>query len=148
MPHRHKIKTGPADFGAHIAQPGTRFWSALPRSYMNRSWVRPARIRNLGFRPFCSAARAETLQHRLLLRSCEVMGRRHIRSDHPGNGPRTMILRKFASHQITGEGVQTLPCLGLKDVAWLTPPVSNVWLPAAVDGLATVDARRNLLEQL
>src|SRR6516165_5566473 len=52
MPHRHKIKTGPADFGAHIAQPGTRFWSALPRSYMNRSWVRPARIRNLGFRRF------------------------------------------------------------------------------------------------
>jgi hypothetical protein len=25
------------------------------------------------------------------------MGRRHIWSDHPGNGPRTMILRKFAS---------------------------------------------------
>src|SRR5262249_38650268 len=117
MPHRHKIKTGPADFGAHIAQPGTRFWSALPRSYMNRSWVRPARIRNLGFRPFCSAARAETLQHRLLLRSRRVrVYGEEIRSDHPGNGPRTMILRKFAPHQITGEGMQTLPCLGLKDV--------------------------------
>src|SRR5262249_23934833 len=38
------IRTGPADFGAHIAQPDTRFWSALPRSCMNRSWVRPARI--------------------------------------------------------------------------------------------------------
>src|SRR5262249_20391330 len=44
------------------------------------------------------------------------MGRSPIRSDHAGNGPRTMILRKFASHRITGEGVQTLPCLGLKDV--------------------------------
>src|SRR6516165_2063235 len=52
MLRRHRIKTGPADFGAHIARPGTRFWSALLRSCMNRSWVRPARIGNLGFRRF------------------------------------------------------------------------------------------------
>ena len=42
------------------------------------------------------------------------MGRRHIRSDHPGNGPRTMILWKFASHQITGEGVQPFLVSNLK----------------------------------
>src|SRR5262249_13550003 len=76
----------------------------------------PARIRNLGFRPFCSSARAETLQHRLLLRSHHVRsyGEETFRSDHPGNGPRTMILRKFAAHQITGEGVQTLLVSDLK----------------------------------
>src|SRR5215813_9555170 len=70
MLHRRKIKTRPAAFGAHIARPDTRFW---PAAAIDRSWVRPARIRNLGFRPFCSAARAETLQHRLLLRSHHVI---------------------------------------------------------------------------
>src|SRR6516225_2631274 len=44
------------------------------------------------------------------------MGRRPIRSDHPGNGPRTMILRKFAPRWITGERVQAFSRLGLENV--------------------------------
>ncbi len=38
----------------------------------------------------------------------EVMGRRPIGPDHPGNGPWTTILREFAPHRVAGEGVQTL----------------------------------------
>src|SRR6516162_11288901 len=46
----------------------------------------------------------------------EVMGRRLVRPNHASNGPGTMFLREFASHRITGEGVQLISCLGLKDI--------------------------------